>query len=122
MHVQAFCTSALYRALVPCDSTALLFVLSVSVYHIVVGMVWYTSTSGSSYSELIKYAFTCVRRRGCVGIGTPGNILITFRADGKCIVDRHARVCVSVCMSVRGRMPTLLHGPRYNLGSGRGCP
>ena len=32
----------------------------------------------------------------------------------------HARLCV--CVSVRGRMPTLLHGPRCNLGSGRGCP
>jgi len=27
-----------------------------------------------------------------------------------------------VCLSVRGRMPTLLHGPGCNLGSGRGCP
>jgi len=26
----------------------------------------------------------------------------------------HARLCV--CLSVRGRMPTLLHGPGYNLG------
>jgi len=25
-------------------------------------------------------------------------------------------------VSVRGRMPTLLHGPGCNLGSGRGCP
>jgi len=31
-------------------------------------------------------------------------------------------VCVSVCLSVRSRMPTLLHGPGCNLGSGRGCP
>jgi len=29
---------------------------------------------------------------------------------------------VSVCVSVRGRMPTLLLGPGCNLGSGRGCP
>ena len=28
----------------------------------------------------------------------------------------HARICVSVCVPVRGRMPTLLHGPGYNLG------
>jgi len=36
----------------------------------------------------------------------------------------HARlsVCVCVCLSVRGRMPTLLHGPGCNLGSGRGYP
>ena len=38
------------------------------------------------------------------------------------------RVCVCVCVylcvcvSVRGRTPTLLHGPGCNLGSGRGCP
>jgi len=43
--------------------------------------------------------------------------------DAKCIVV--TRVCVSlclcVCLSVRGRMPTLLHGPGCNLGSGRRC-
>jgi len=33
-----------------------------------------------------------------------------------------ASVCLSVCVSVHGRMPTLLHGPGCNLGSGRGCP
>ena len=33
------------------------------------------------------------------------------------------RVCVSVCLSVRGRMPRLLHGPAdVTWGSGRGCP
>ena len=31
-------------------------------------------------------------------------------------------VCLSVCLSVRGRTPTLLHGPGCNLGRGRGCP
>jgi len=31
-------------------------------------------------------------------------------------------VCLCVCVSVRGRMPTLLHGPGCNLGSGRECP
>jgi len=30
--------------------------------------------------------------------------------------------CLSVCLSVRGRTPTLLHGPGCNLGRGRGCP
>jgi len=38
--------------------------------------------------------------------------------DAKCIVV--TRVCV--CLSVRGRMPTLLHDPGCKLGSGRGCP
>ena len=36
----------------------------------------------------------------------------------KCIVV--TPICV--CLSVRGRMPTLLHGPGCNLGSRRGCP
>jgi len=31
-------------------------------------------------------------------------------------------VCVSVCLSVRGRMPTLLHGPGCNLGELWGMP
>jgi len=40
----------------------------------------------------------------------------------------HARLCVCVCLcvsgclSVRGCMPTPLHEPGCNLGSGRGCP
>jgi len=36
----------------------------------------------------------------------------------------HARLCVclSVCLSGRGCMPTVLHRPGCNLGSGRGCP
>ena len=34
--------------------------------------------------------------------------------DVKCIVV--TRVCVSVCLFVRGRMPTVLHGPGCNLG------
>ena len=29
---------------------------------------------------------------------------------------------MSVCVSVRGHMPTLLHGPGCNLGKGRGAP
>jgi len=35
----------------------------------------------------------------------------------------HASLCVwlSVCVSLRGCMPTLLHGPGCNLGNGRGC-
>jgi len=32
----------------------------------------------------------------------------------------HRHLCV--CESVPRRMPTLLHGPRCNLGNGRGCP
>jgi len=35
--------------------------------------------------------------------------------DAKCIVV--TRVCVSVCLSVRGRTPTLLHGPECHLGA-----
>jgi len=32
----------------------------------------------------------------------------------------HARLCV--CLPVRCRTTTLLHGPGCNLGTGRGCP
>ena len=35
--------------------------------------------------------------------------------DAECIV------VTRVCVSVRGRMPTLLHGPGCNLGTGMGC-
>jgi len=46
--------------------------------------------------------------------------LVTFRVSRRPreTYCGHARlcVCVSVCLSVRGRMPTLLHGPGCNLG------
>ena len=52
--------------------------------------------------------------------------LVTFRVSRRRreMYCGHARLCVclSVCVSVRGRMPTLLHGPECNLGNGRGCP
>jgi len=38
----------------------------------------------------------------------------------KCIVV--TRVCVSVCVSVRGRMSTLLHRPGCNMGNVYGVP
>jgi len=38
--------------------------------------------------------------------------------DAKCIVV--IRLCVSVCVSVRGRMPTLLHGSGCNFGEWQG--
>jgi len=57
------------------------------------------------------------------GWGWPGSIaseLLHFARvadDAKCIAV--TRVCVSVCVSVRARMPTLLHGLGCNLGD---CP
>ena len=39
--------------------------------------------------------------------------------DAKCILV--TRVCLSVCLSVRRRILTLLHGPGCNLGNARGC-
>jgi len=46
---------------------------------------------------------------------------ITFRVSRRRreMYCGHARLCV--CVPVRGRTPTLLHGPGCNLGSGRGC-
>ena len=54
--------------------------------------------------------------------------LITFRVSRRRreMYCGHARLCVcvclSVCLSVRGCMPTLLYGPDATWGSGRGCP
>ena len=39
-------------------------------------------------------------------------ISISVVDDAECIVV--TRVCVSVCVSVHGRMPTVLHGPGCN--------
>ena len=47
------------------------------------------------------------------------NRLITFcvsRGRRKNVLWLPASVCLSVCLSVRGRMPTLLNGPGCNLG------
>jgi len=52
--------------------------------------------------------------------------VVTFRVSCRRreIYFGHARLCVclSICLSVRGRMPALLHGPRCNFGSGRDAP
>jgi len=42
--------------------------------------------------------------------------------DTKCIVVTRVCLCMSVCLSVRGRTPTLLHGPDVTWRHGRGCP
>ena len=44
--------------------------------------------------------------------------VVTFRVSRRPreMYCGHARLCVSVCLCVRGRMPTLLHGPGCNLG------
>ena len=54
-------------------------------------------------------------------------VLITFRVSRRRreMYSGQARlcvcVCVSVCLSVRGRTPTLLHGPGVIWGNGRGA-
>ena len=59
-------------------------------------------------------------------IGVNLHKFITFRVSRRRreIYCGHARLCVclSVCLSVRGRMPTLLYGPGCYSRSGRGCP
>ena len=50
--------------------------------------------------------------------------MITFRVSRRRreMYCGHPRLCVGLCVCLsRGRMPTLLHGPGCNLGSGRGC-
>jgi len=37
------------------------------------------------------------------------------------IGHRRLCVCLSVCVSGCGRMPTLLHGPNLTWGNGKGC-
>jgi len=51
-------------------------------------------------------------------------MIIAFRVSRRrCeIYSGHGRLCVSVCLSVPRRMPTLLHGPGYNLRNSRGAP
>ena len=52
--------------------------------------------------------------------------IITFRVSRKRREMSFGRarlcVCVSVCLFVRGRMPTLLHEPGCNLGEWQGMP
>ena len=51
--------------------------------------------------------------------------LVIFRVSRRRrqnVLWSRASVCLCVCLPVCGRMPTLLHGPGCNLGSGRGCP
>jgi len=52
------------------------------------------------------------------------NRLIKFRMSRRLrkMCCGHARRCVSVCLSVHGRMPTLLHRPGCNLGEWQGIP
>jgi len=51
--------------------------------------------------------------------------IITFRVSRRRreMYNGHAVcVCLYACLSVRGRIPPLLHGPGCNLGHGTGCP
>jgi len=52
--------------------------------------------------------------------------LVTFRVSRRPreMYCGHARLCVClcVCLSVRARMPTLLHGPGCNLGEWSAMP
>jgi len=53
-------------------------------------------------------------------------VIIAFRVSSRpwemyCSHSRFLSVCLSLWLSVRGRMPTLLHGPGLTWRSGRGC-
>jgi len=57
----------------------------------------------------------------CIVLPVEVNKVVHFAwgvAEAKCILI--TRVCVSVCVSVPCRIPTLLHGPGCTLGNGRG--
>jgi len=55
-------------------------------------------------------------------------LIATLRVSRREMYCGHARLCVCVsaclfvCVSARGCMPTLLHGPGLTWESGRGCP
>ena len=49
----------------------------------------------------------------CNAVNKTVKSLTRFLHFAKCIVVTRS-VCLSVCVSVRGRTPTLLHGPRCN--------
>ena len=60
--------------------------------------------------------------RNCRALFDKPSLLVKFRVSRRqCeMYIGHARL--SVCLSVRRRIPTLLHGPGCNLGNGRQCP
>jgi len=61
-----------------------------------------------------------VHRLRCYGNIT--RTLVTFCVSRRRRKMYRGHACLCVCLSVRGRMPTVLHGPDVTWGSGRGCP
>jgi len=61
------------------------------------------------------YMYDVVVKKFTFAVSSPDEFLVTFWVSRRRrkIFCGHARLCVclSVCVSVRGRMPTLLHGP-----------
>jgi len=57
-----------------------------------------------------------------VGLNCHNVLVDTFHVCHRRCEMYCGHACLCVCLSVRGRMPTLLHGPGCNLGSGGGCP
>jgi len=84
-----------------------------------------TSTCGTPPSRLPASLAACPSRplSHSSAVSRPyGSAFVTFRVSRRRreMYCGHARLCVCVClsMSVRSRMPTLLHGPGCNLGVG----
>jgi len=73
-------------------------------------------TANAYSTEREMSASACTRSiAGCIVLISQS--LITFRvstAEAKCVLAM--AVCLSVCMAVPRRIPTLLHGPECNLG------
>ena len=81
------------------------------------------SRQASSVSQTCKSCWSAVTLDLCKPLLTLSQVaytylvkLVTFRVSRRRreVYICHARLCV--CLSVRGRMPTLLHGPGCNLG------
>jgi len=79
----------------------------------------FTNTTCSSLSVSEQNSTTLANYKTASAItilGSQLSVVITFRVSRRPreVYCGHARL--SVCVSVRGRMPTLLHGPGCNLG------
>jgi len=82
--------------------------LEPSASHHLPATVTYVATFSCSFKKHLKtHSFTLPSYHHCISreSWTTRNVLWS-----------RAYVCLSVCLSVHGRMPTLLHGPGCNLG------
>ena len=81
--------------------------------------------NGADFTDVIGPSVNCIRIKWSLvlhskrhSLSADVRYLLHFAwvvDDAKCIMV--TRVCVSVCLSVHGRTPTVLHGPGCDLGA-----